>query len=271
MRRRTDSLGEIMSEAALASPRKPPPTILKLGRDDIYWALKAGWRDFRAAPAYGLAVAGLCVVGGWAILGLALASATPYLAYPLMMGFALTAPFIAAGVYEVSRRLETGEPLAAGAVLRGVLGGGRDLGWMALVTGFGLVLWLDFAFFVYLFFYGLKTPKLADFALDVVTTQHGALFLLTGNLLGAAIAFFMFSLLVVSCPLLLDRDIDFVTAMVTSLRVVRANPIQMMAWAALIALFVAMSLLSGLLGLFIAMPALGHGTWHIYRRAVAPP
>jgi len=251
-------------------PRRAP-IILRLSRNDIDQALRAGWRDFRAAPAYGLAFSAFCILGGYAVLALIFVLGMNYLAYPLLTGFALIAPFIAAGFYEVSRRLERGEPLGFALVLRSVRdSGGRDLGWMALITVFGLILWLDFAFFVYLFFYGAKTPNLTDLVIDVMKTSNGFAFLLTGNALGAGIAFFMFSLLVISCPLLLDRDIDFVTAMLTSIRTVKANLFQMLAFAAMIALLVCLSIATGLLGFLITMPLLGHGTWHIYRRAIAP-
>jgi|APMI01.1.fsa_nt_gi uncharacterized membrane protein len=263
-RMQTESLG------AGAVVKAKPPQVLKIGKDDIYWALKAGWADFRAAPKYGLAFSALYMLGGWTILVFANAAGLYYFAYPLLTGFALIAPFVAAGFYEVSRRQERGLPLSFGAVLGSVrASGGRDLGWMALVTVFGLIIWLDFAFFVYLFFYGLNIPKLAEMLLVVFTTPKGLAFLAVGNLLGAVVAFFMFSIMVVSCPLLLDRDVDFVTAMLTSLKVVVANPLQMIAWALLIALLMAFSIVTGLLGLLIAMPALGHGTWHVYRKSVA--
>lgn len=256
--------------AATGSVARVTPKVIKLGKDDVYWALKAGWRDFRAAPKFGLAFSALYMLGGWTILVCANAAGLYYFAYPLLTGFALIGPFVAAGFYEVSRRQESGEPLSFGAVLGSVkASGGRDLGWMALVTVFGLIIWLDFAFFVYLFFYGLNIPKLADMAVLIFTTPKGLAFFAVGNLLGAIVAFFMFSIMVVSCPLLLDRDVDFVTAMLTSVKVVAANPLQMFAWALLIALLMAFSILTGLLGLLIAMPALGHGTWHIYKKTVA--
>ena len=249
---------------------KPVPQVVHLRRDTVYWALKAGWQDFRRAPIYGLAFSGLYVVGGYTILALIFWLNLHYFAYPLLTGFALVAPFVAAGFYEVSRRLEAHEPLSFAVILASVKqSGGRDLGWMALVTVFGLIIWLDFAFFIYLFFYGLKTPNLAELAIEMISTSNGWAFLAIGNLLGGSIAFFMFSILVVSCPLLLDRDIDFVTAMLTSLRVVRTNPLQMLAWALIIACFLTASILTGLVGFFVLMPALGHGTWHIYRMSVA--
>jgi uncharacterized membrane protein len=139
-----------MSEpAAIIAGHKPArraPEVLRMSRDDVYWALKAGWRDFRAAPLYGLAFSAFCVLGGYTILALIFFLNLSYLAYPLLTGFALIAPFIAAGFYEVSRRLETREALSFALIFSSVkASGGRDLGWMALVTVFGLIVWLDFA------------------------------------------------------------------------------------------------------------------------------
>jgi uncharacterized membrane protein len=150
-------MSDTANGAVAGAASRATPQVLKLDKDDVYWALKAGWRDFRAAPRYGLAFAALYMLGGWTILAFANATGLYYFAYPLLTGFALIGPFVAAGFYEVSRRLEKGLPLSFPLVLGSVKeSGGRDLGWMALVTVFGLIIWLDFAFFVYLFFYGLN-------------------------------------------------------------------------------------------------------------------
>ncbi len=80
----------------------------------------------------------------------------------------------------------------------------------------------------------------------------------------------LFSLTVVSFPLLLDRDVDFVTAMITSVRAVVASPLPMIGWAAIIVVVLIVSLLPSFLGLLVTLPILGHTTWHLYRRIVAP-
>ena len=107
-----------------------------------------------------------------------------------------------------------------------------------------------------------------ELVVAVLSTSRGLLFALVGNLLGAIIAMFVFSITVVSFPLLVDRDVDFVTAMLTSLRSVLNNPLQMIAWALLIALFLGASILSGFIGLFITLPVLGHASWHLYRKLI---
>jgi len=80
----------------------------------------------------------------------------------------------------------------------------------------------------------------------------------------------LFSLTVVSFPLLLDREVDFVTAMVTSVRAVVASPLPMIGWAAIIVLLLIVSAIPYFLGLIVTLPVLGHATWHLYGRVVAP-
>jgi uncharacterized membrane protein len=101
-----------------------------------------------------------------------------------------------------------------------------------------------------------------------LSTQKGILFILVGNIVGGMIAFFMFSITVVSVPMLLDRDVDFVTAMISSVKSVVNNPWQLLAWAFTIAAFLAFGLLSGLVGLIVVLPLLGHASWHVYRKLV---
>ncbi len=250
-------------------PRRAGVELRSLVRGDIVSSIQAGWRDFKAAPLYGLFFGGIYALGGMAIVALFSWLKLPWIGYPLTMGFALIVPFVAAGTYEVSRRLERGEPLSWDAVFGAVWArSGKDLGWMALVTVFALIIWVDFAIFLFLMFYGLRVPGFVEFVTVVLTTQKGMLFLVVGNAVGAVVAMLVFSITVISFPLLADRDVDFVTAMVTSVRAVLANPVQMIAWAALIGLMIGFSILSGFVGLFVALPVLGHASWHLYRKLV---
>ena len=250
--------------------RAKPLVIQTLKRGDVADILQLGWRDFKAAPLYGLFFGGFYALGGMAIVSLFLVLHLPYVGYPLTMGFALIVPFVAAGTYEVSRRLERGEPLSWAAVLGAVWQrSGRELGWMALVTVFTLIIWVDFAIFLFLMFYGLHMPDVHQLFVEILSTQTGIIFALLGNLIGAVIASVVFSITAVSMPLLADRDVDFVTAMITSVRCVLANKVQMLAWAILIGLGLGFSILSGFIGLFVTLPVLGHATWHLYRRVIA--
>jgi len=246
------------------------PEVRPVSVSDLGESLVAGLRDFRAAPGYGLVFGGAYAVAGWLILALLWYFGLPYLGYPLAMGFALIAPFAAVGFYAVSDRLERGKRLSWPAVLGDLRAAARrDLRWMALVTGFALVLWMDIAAFLFFGFVGFQGfgPDLLE---TLFTTVAGLIFLLLGNLAGAAIALAVFSISVVSFPMLYERDLDFVTAMVTSVRLVIANPMTLCLWCAIIGVLVGLSLLSLFLGLFVVLPVIGHATWHLYRRAVAP-
>ena len=137
--------------------------VRKLQKDDIFNSLVAGWNDLKAAPKYGLTIGALHTLGGWVAIFFAKLSGLNYFTYPFLTGIALIAPFSAAVLYEVSRRLETGEPLSWGAVLHAVkTSGGRDLGWMCLVSLFSFILWIDYSFFLYLMFYGAHMPDPAQ-------------------------------------------------------------------------------------------------------------
>ena len=106
---------------------------------------------------------------------------------------------------------------------------------------------------------------------EILTTSRGWVFLTIGNVVGAVLAGLVFSYSAVSFPMLYDRNVDFVTAMVTSVKTVLRNPWAMAIWAIIIGVHLALSLVSLFAGLIVVLPILGHATWHIYRKAVGPP
>ncbi|HEX5847055.1 MAG TPA: DUF2189 domain-containing protein [Rhodoplanes sp.] len=250
--------------------RKPDPVVRAVTVSDIVEALAEGLRDFQSAPIYGLTFGALYAAGGILIVLSVTALGASYLAYPLAAGFALIGPFIAVGLYEVSRRRETGQPLSWSAVIGEIVAQGRrELGWMAFVTVFIFVVWMYQVRLLIALMLGLKSfASLRDFLLVVTTTPEGWIFLLVGYVMGAALSLVLFSLTVVSFPLLLDRDIDFVTAMITSVRAVVASPGPMIGWAAVVVILMIVACLPAFLGLLVVLPVLGHATWHLYRRIV---
>jgi len=262
----TANTGQTVGDTAPAAP-----VILPLTKSDILEILAAGLRDFRSAPLYALGVSGVYTVGGWILILLLVQFDLPYLVYPLAAGFALIAPFIAAAFYAISRCLERGESLSWGRIFGSVRDAtSSDLGWMALVAGFSLFIWMDIAALLFFGFLGMSALSAPELLKVIFTTPMGLLFLLIGNSVGAVIAFSVFSFSVTSYPMLFDREVDFVTAMITSVKVVLQNKVPMILWCITIALLIAVSLLSGLVGLFVILPVLGHASWHLYRRAIAP-
>jgi uncharacterized membrane protein len=250
---------------------KVDPVVRSITAGDIAEALGEGLRDFQAVPLYGLAFGALYAAGGIAILLCLMAFGLVYLAYPLAAGFAMIGPFVATGLYEVSRRRESGQAISIGAIWATVKARG-EIGWMAFVTLFVFVVWMYQVRLLIALLLGLNASfsSLHEFVTVVLTTNEGLLFLAIGNAVGAALSLILFSLTVVSFPLLLDRDVDFVTAMVTSVRAVVTSPVPMIGWAAVIVVLLAVSAIPYFLGLVVTLPVLGHATWHLYRRIIAP-
>jgi uncharacterized membrane protein len=250
---------------------KIDPVVREINVADVAEALAQGLRDFRAMPLYGLAVGSLYAVGGILIILSVTALGMSYLAYPLAAGFALIGPFVAIVFYEISRRLEDGEPVSIAAIYRVIRGRG-EIGWMAFVTLFVFVIWMYQIGWLLALLIGPNASfsSFQQFITVVLTTNEGLLFLLLGNLDGAILSLILFSITVVSFPLLLERDVDFVTAMITSVRAVVKSPVPMISWAATIVLLLVVSVLPTFLGLVFTLPILGHTTWHLYRRIVVP-
>ena len=261
-----------MSEAASVSEVIPrPPKLGRIGWSDVGTALRGGLGDLGRAPVYGL-VFGLMLAAAGV---LAIVSVTwldaGWLAVCIGVVFPLVFPFLTAGLYEVSRRLETGAPITLGG-LWSTVRSRSEIGWMAFVTVFIFIVWMYQVRFLMALFLGLNASfsSLSEFMTVVLTTSEGLMFLGVGNIIGAMLALTLFSLTVISFPLVLDRDVDIVTAMITSIRTVAASPMVMLGWAGVIGVLLLLSALPFFLGLVVTLPVLGHATWHLYRRAIAP-
>lgn len=255
------------------SPQKQAlPQVNTLTRDDITASLKAGFSDFLARPImsgfFGLfyAVFGLLFV--WSLVWLG----KIWMIIPAIVGFPLVAPFAAAGLYEMSRRLQKHESFGWSDIL-GVMANQRkrEMGWMAFVTLFIFWVWsYQVRLWLAIILQDASFSDLDGFLHSVFFTPEGWTFLVVGTCAGALLSAVLFSVTVVAMPLLLDRDIDFISAMLTSIRVVTENPLVMLTWAAIISVTMVLSLAPAFLGLIFTLPILGHTTWHLYQRAVQP-
>ncbi len=270
--------GSAMSEEATTADgaamagRAARPDIAAIGLRDVRAALALGLRDLRRAPLPGLSIGAFFVLGGLCIYLLVALADLVFLAYPMAAGFVLLGPFAAVSLYETSRRIEAGEQPSWRALLGVTTGSGaRSLGWMPMLNLFVFIIWVDVAAVVFMSFFGLRGLSLAGLLTETLTTTHGLVFLLAGNLIGALFAFAVFSSTVFAYPLLLDRDADFVTAIATSWRAVLANPVPMLGYGATVGVLTLVALLPALLGLVVVLPWLGHATWHLYRMTVRWP
>ncbi len=246
------------------------PALRKLEARDCFAALAEGFDDFRAMPSHVVFLGALYALGGIAIASMGSFANALQLVFPFAAGFALVGPFLAVGLYEMSRRRESGRPVDwrdAFAVLRSpVLPAIAVLG-LALFVIFAL--WIAAAEGIYVWLYGPNSPATAaGFFSDVLTTGRGWALIVVGGLVGFVFAATALCLSVVSFPLLLDRDVGLVVAVTTSLRLARDNPLPVALWGLIVAMLLAIGSLPLFAGLAIVLPVLGHATWRFYRRAV---
>lgn len=254
-----------------AAPSKVPQ-VNKMTFGDLWDALRMGMRDFIRKPMMGLFFSHVYVVGGGLIYLFLFVTEQVWWAIPLTVGFPLLGPFLAVGLYEVSRRLEAGETEWRRNDIFGVIWRQRlrqlpSLAWVIIVY---FLFWSFFAHMLFALFMGPSALTNVTTSYAYLLQPEGLMMLLVGTAFGAGFALVLFALTVVSLPLLLDKELDFVTAMLTSIDVVRQNPMVMLVWAIVIGGLTFLGMLPFLTGLFVVLPILGHATWHIYRRALTP-
>lgn len=235
---------------------------------DLAAALAAGWRDFVAMPRFGLFFGGFYVLAGLAIGWATISGGNLSWLIPAIAGFPLVAPFVAVGLYEASRRRAAGEPLTWGAVLGALKGHGDDqILSMGVIVFVAFSFWMIVAHAIFAVFVG--ESGMGRDPLAALMTPPGLAMLAVGSAVGGAMAFAFYAMTVISLPLLVDRRHDFLTAIIASLAAVRRNFAVMLGWAALIAGLLFVAMLPGFLGLMVALPVLGHATWHLYVRVVS--
>ncbi len=259
-----------MGDATATGARMPE--VNRIGWDDVLEALQLGASDFRRAPQFGLFFGGVYAAGGWAMAWLLAVAEAPWLMLPLALAFPLIGPFVAVGLYDVSRRLDRAEPLRWRDVLGVVFEQRRrELGWMAFVILFICFIWFyQIRTITVIFLQNMSFSSVAGFLDVVLGSAAGIVYLAVGTAVGTFLALVLFSVTVVSIPLLLERDRDFITAMITSVKAVAASPGPMLGWGLVVTGLVLVSILAGFVGLMVTLPVLGHATWRLYRRAVKP-
>ena len=246
------------------------PVIRGVEVDAIREALEEGVSDFWAMPSH---AAFLALV--YPLCGMVLAYAPSYqnalqLLFPLASGFALVGPFVAVGLYEMSRRRELGLEISwkyAFNVLRSPsLPSIAALGALLLTI---FVAWITSSQWLYTALYGPKPPAVfVDFLQQVASTERGWLLVSAGCFIGFCFAAGTLAISVVSFPLLLDRDVGAIIAIATSIKTVRKNPIPMTLWGLIVAAALLIGSLPFFMGLTVVVPVLGHATWHLYRKVI---
>lgn len=242
------------------APRFGAPDLETLKR-----ALARGWADFKAAPGFGLIIGVLCILVGWAMLGITVASGHTFWLVLAVFGFPLAAPFAAFGTFEVSRRRAQGRKAGLGEIARVLWAErARQLPWLSALMMVVLLFWFFLGHMIFALFLGLKPMTNIMSSAEVFLSPNGLAMMGLGTIVGGIFALLIFAVCVLGLPMLLDREVDYVTAMLRSISVVAAHPVPMLIWAALIAVLLFLGMISGFLGLLIVLPWLGHASWHVY-------
>jgi len=231
--------------------------------------LSRGWGDLCAVPSLSLAYGACFSVVAWVILFVLSFLEATSLVPVLAAGFLLVAPLLAAGLYEMSRRLEKGERVTMRDVFAACAPASGRLGFFGVVLFLAFFAWVELAFLLLtLFLGGAGAPDPSEFVHTPLFTNAGLALLFTGTLTGAILAAIVFSICSVAVPLLLVKNTDAVTAIATSVRAVRLNTGTMLLWAALIAGYMVLGTWTLFVGLVVIFPLLGHATWHAFRALV---
>ncbi|MEZ5646877.1 MAG: DUF2189 domain-containing protein [Burkholderiaceae bacterium] len=249
------------------------PSVFSLALTDLppsaplQW-LRLGWADFMRCPRIGLFY-GLCFFAmGHALL--AVFRSAPEYVLALSAGFLLMGPFLCLGLYDASKAMQTHSHRPS---LRASLQAWRPTkSTMAIFAGVLLILemlWGRASLVVFAVSFNTMPEKANILAMLLDPENIG--FLVTYLVVGAVFAGLIFTTSVISIPMIMDRQVDAISAGLTSIRACLQNPGVMLWWGALITLLIVLAMLPLFLGLFVAGPVIGHATWHAYRHIVPAP
>jgi len=227
--------------------------------------LAAGWRDYRAHPLASAFYGACFATMGWLIV-ITFRHAYEYVS-ALVTGFFLVGPFLAIGLYDLSRRRERGLPAWLAPTLDAWRPNVGAIGMFALVLGVILLVWARASLIVFALFYTGDMPSVAGFVGQMLSPDNLE-FVFAYLCVGGFFALLVFAISVVSVPMMLERDTDGIVAVLTSLRAFGANVPAMMVWGAIIVVLTSAGFALFFAGLVVTVPLIGHATWHAYRALV---
>ncbi len=257
-----------MSEAAAldqGGARPARPIIRRIAPGAPVEWLRRGWQDMVKTRFRGSLYGILFVLMGYTISSVY--STRWQLTMGLIAGFFLVGPFLACGIYELSRQLQRGERLDVIASLLCWQRNPGSIGFFGIMLTFAMIIWARVSLIVFALFSTTEFPTLQRLLTTVFSTDNLE-FLLVWTVVGFVFASIVFAIGVISAPLMLDRRTDTMTAVIASVQSLLKNPAALYFWAVLIVLIVGASLLLGFVPLIITAPLVGHATWHAYEALV---
>lgn len=220
--------------------------------------VKRGWRDLRRAPRQSLTYGAVIVALSYVISILAAMFGNLALLLGLLSGFVFLGPVLAIGLYSISCQIDMGREPQLGYCLRE---GRRHLSnelLFAIILLIVFLVWARAATLVHVFFPTKAHPGLRELLP----------FLAVGTPIGAIFAAIIFMASAFSLPMIMDRKVDMVTAVITSINAVLRNKLAMLVWAGIIALAVLVGFATAFIGLAVLIPLIGHATWHAYKQTI---
>ncbi|MGB0854932.1 MAG: DUF2189 domain-containing protein [Pikeienuella sp.] len=254
-----------MKNKALGAPQLRP-----LRLSDLSASLRLGGRDLVKSPVIDLFFASVFVLVGLVMAWVTYETGQTFWLILAVLGFPLVGTLAVLGFYETSRRIEAQREISFAQVLN-VAWSNRtgQLPWLAAIIVMIFLFWFFLGHMIFALFLGLTPMTNILSSFEVFLRSEGLAMLAFGGVVGAVFALLVFAVSVLGIPMLLDRDVDFITAMIRSMRAVIEQPLLFMAWGLFVAIVTLVSMVPLFLGLFITMPILGHATWHLYARLSA--
>jgi len=248
------------------------PEVREIGMLEVLDALRLGLRDFQEKPSHTVFLCLLYPVAGIVLMVWSAGANLLPLMFPLASGFALLGPIAAIGLYEISRRRELGLDTS----WRHALDLRHSPAIFSIVAAaavlFALfIVWLLVAQKIYVAHFGELPPaSLTSFLADVLYTSNGWSMMFWGDLAGLVFAVAALAVSVVTFPLLLERDVGALAAILTSVRALARNPVPVLLWGVIVTALLVIGSIPLFAGLAIVLPVLGHATWHLYRKMIGP-
>lgn len=255
--------------SAISHTAESAPTIREVALEQPWTWLAAGWRDIWRRPGLSLGYGVAVCAASWLLTGCLFRFDGYWLVLPLAAGFLQLGPLLAMGLYEISRRHETGEPVVRRDVILVRTRAPGQIAFVGLILVLFMLAWVRVATLLFALFFGLEFPPVGRFFHDLFWTVDGLTFLIVGTAVGAVLAFIVFATTAVALPRLMAMGGEAIGAMILSVDAVRQNFWPMLLWAFLIALFTAVGIGTLYVGLIVTFPLIGHATWHAYRDLVA--
>jgi uncharacterized membrane protein len=251
-----------------AADMPPFPAVRRVEASRPFVWLKRGVADLLRVPKASFGYGAIVALIG--VLLLTVSWDATYLAPALLGGFLLVAPFLAIVFYVLSRQLERGGEVDTDEALLAWRRNANSIALFGLLLVLSLILWERTSAIIFALFYGGRVTNVETLVNDVLFSGQYTALLVAYFGIGGLVAAAVFALGVVTAPLLVDREVDVVTAVVTSVKVCLRNPAAMIVWAATIAVLTLIGFATLMIGLVLVFPVIGHATWHAYRDLVAP-